>query len=393
MPTRRLRRDQQFDRKGAADALRDVRKQVQRNRERFDESPTRCRCSARWPRASTTTASPPCITRYARRCGARLESGRAAHATETSAPPARARSCPPRGALPADIAGAVRDSTRGRGPRRSSPASASNSPRPRRCRRRVRARGPRTRSADRRREARPTRARKALGMCRRRRRPTRRRDVVKIRDRETARPRARRCPARRSQGRAARYEDTARCCAGSSPERAGASRSLPACRVQARERGPTRMFAGEGDAFRTNRRFHLLADHMPRSGCPPRSIGDAVRLRSDRRPDIYARWATPGVDRDAHDSRAVLGFDCAPKTSGVDAINGPAPTILAMFMNAAVDQQLDKFARTTAASRPRTRRRRSRVDARDGARTVQADILKRTRARTPASTPPSSASR
>ena len=58
-----------FDRKGAQDALRDVRKQVQRNRERVQGArPTRCRCSARWPRASTTTASP----RSTRRIAAKL---------------------------------------------------------------------------------------------------------------------------------------------------------------------------------------------------------------------------------------------------------------------------------------------------------------------------------
>jgi methylmalonyl-CoA mutase len=55
-----------FDRKGAEDALRDVRKQVQRNREAVHRAPTRCRCSAPWRRASTTTASPRCIRRCCR---------------------------------------------------------------------------------------------------------------------------------------------------------------------------------------------------------------------------------------------------------------------------------------------------------------------------------------
>ena len=55
-----------FDRKGAADALRDVAKQVQRNREAWARRPSRCRCSAPWPRASTTTASPRCTRRSSR---------------------------------------------------------------------------------------------------------------------------------------------------------------------------------------------------------------------------------------------------------------------------------------------------------------------------------------
>ncbi|MFO1307403.1 MAG: fused isobutyryl-CoA mutase/GTPase IcmF [Burkholderiales bacterium] len=110
---------------------------------------------------------------------------------------------------------------------------------------------------------------------------------------------------------------------------------------------PTRMFAGEGDAFRTNRRFHLLADGMPAKRLS--TAFDSVTLYGndpDRRPDIYGKVGNSGVSIATLDDIKVLysGFDlCAPNTSVSMTINGPAPTILAMFLNAAIDQQLDKF--------------------------------------------------
>jgi len=111
---------------------------------------------------------------------------------------------------------------------------------------------------------------------------------------------------------------------------------------------PTRMFAGEGDAFRTNRRFHLLADGMPAKRLS--TAFDSVTLYGndpDRRPDIYGKVGNSGVSIATLDDMKALyaGFDlCAPNTSVSMTINGPAPTILAMFMNTAIDQQLEKFA-------------------------------------------------
>jgi methylmalonyl-CoA mutase len=111
---------------------------------------------------------------------------------------------------------------------------------------------------------------------------------------------------------------------------------------------PTRMFAGEGDAFRTNRRFRLLADGMPAKRLS--TAFDSVTLYGndpDRRPDIYGKVGNSGVSIATLDDMKVLysGFDlCAPNTSVSMTINGPAPTILAMFMNTAIDQQLEKFA-------------------------------------------------
>jgi methylmalonyl-CoA mutase len=111
---------------------------------------------------------------------------------------------------------------------------------------------------------------------------------------------------------------------------------------------PTRMFAGEGDSFRTNTRFHLLADGMPAKRLS--TAFDSVTLYGndpDRRPDIYGKVGNSGVSIATLDDMKVLysGFDlCDPATSVSMTINGPAPTILAMFVNTAIDQQLDKFA-------------------------------------------------
>ncbi|HZF78822.1 MAG TPA: methylmalonyl-CoA mutase family protein, partial [Rubrivivax sp.] len=110
---------------------------------------------------------------------------------------------------------------------------------------------------------------------------------------------------------------------------------------------PTRMFAGEGDAFRTNRRFKLLSAGMPAKRLS--TAFDSVTLYGndpDLRPDIYGKVGNSGVSIATLDDMKVLygGFDLThPATSVSMTINGPAPTILAMFMNTAIDQNLDKF--------------------------------------------------
>ncbi|HZI85103.1 MAG TPA: methylmalonyl-CoA mutase family protein, partial [Casimicrobiaceae bacterium] len=99
---------------------------------------------------------------------------------------------------------------------------------------------------------------------------------------------------------------------------------------------PTRMFAGEGDAFRTNKRFHMLADGMPAKRLS--TAFDSVTLYGndpDLRPDIYGKVGNSGVSIATLDDMKVLysGFDlCAPNNSVSMTINGPAPTILAFFM-------------------------------------------------------------
>jgi isobutyryl-CoA mutase len=110
---------------------------------------------------------------------------------------------------------------------------------------------------------------------------------------------------------------------------------------------PTRMFAGEGDPFRTNKRFKLLSEGMPAKRLS--TAFDSVTLygnEPDERPDIYGKVGNSGVSIATLEDMKVLysGFDLtAPNTSVSMTINGPAPTILAMFMNTAIDQQFDKF--------------------------------------------------
>ena len=144
---------------------------------------------------------------------------------------------------------------------------------------------------------------------------------------------------------------------------------------------PTRMFAGEGDAFRTNRRFKLLSEGMPAKRLS--TAFDSVTLYGndpDLRPDIYGKVGNSGVSIATLDDLKVLysGFDlCPPATSVSMTINGPAPSILAMFMNAAIDQQLEKFKTDNGREATDTEAEKIREWTLANVRgTVQADILK-----------------
>ena len=144
---------------------------------------------------------------------------------------------------------------------------------------------------------------------------------------------------------------------------------------------PTRMFAGEGDAFRTNRRFKLVSEGMPAKRLS--TAFDSVTLYGsdpDPRPDIYGKVGNSGVSIATLDDLKVLysGFDlCAPNTSVSMTINGPAPTILAMFMNAAIDQQTTKFRDDNGRDPTDTEAAKIREWTLANVRgTVQADILK-----------------
>ena len=112
---------------------------------------------------------------------------------------------------------------------------------------------------------------------------------------------------------------------------------------------PTRMFAGEGTPERTNRRFHLVSEGQPAARLS--TAFDSVTLYGfdpDRRPDIYGKVGNAGVSVCTLDDMKKLysGFDlCAPTTSVSMTINGPAPMLLAMFLNTAIDQQVEKFLR------------------------------------------------
>jgi isobutyryl-CoA mutase len=144
---------------------------------------------------------------------------------------------------------------------------------------------------------------------------------------------------------------------------------------------PTRMFAGEGDAFRTNQRFKRLSEGMPAQRLS--TAFDSVTLYGsdpDPRPDIYGKVGNSGVSIATLDDMQALyaGFDlCAPTTSVSMTINGPAPIILAMFMNTAIDQQLDKFREQNGRDVTEDELQKVRAWALSTVRgTVQADILK-----------------
>ncbi|KPF50506.1 methylmalonyl-CoA mutase [beta proteobacterium AAP121] len=144
---------------------------------------------------------------------------------------------------------------------------------------------------------------------------------------------------------------------------------------------PTRMFAGEGDAFRTNRRFKLLSEGLPAKRLS--TAFDSVTLYGndpDPRPDIYGKVGNSGVSIATLDDMKVLygGFDLThPATSVSMTINGPAPTILAMFMNTAIDQNLDKFKVDNGREPTDDEAQKIRAWTLANVRgTVQADILK-----------------
>ena len=144
---------------------------------------------------------------------------------------------------------------------------------------------------------------------------------------------------------------------------------------------PARMFAGEGDAFRTNRRFRVLS-----------SGGEATRLSTafdsvtlygrdpDPRPDVYGKVGTSGVSIATLDDMRVLydGFDlCSPTTSVSMTINGPAPAVLAMFLNTAVEQRLARFREEEGREPDAAEADEVRAWVLQNVRgTVQADILK-----------------
>ena len=144
---------------------------------------------------------------------------------------------------------------------------------------------------------------------------------------------------------------------------------------------PTRMFAGEGDAFRTNTRFKLLSSGMAAKRLS--TAFDSVTLYGndpDLRPDIYGKVGNSGVSIATLDDLKVLygGFDlCSPSTSVSMTINGPAPSILAMFMNTAIDQNLDKFKTDNGREPTDTETQKIKEWVLANVRgTVQADILK-----------------
>jgi methylmalonyl-CoA mutase len=144
---------------------------------------------------------------------------------------------------------------------------------------------------------------------------------------------------------------------------------------------PTRMFAGEGDAFRTNRRFKRVSEGMPAKRLS--TAFDSVTLYGndpDLRPDIYGKVGNSGVSIATLDDMKELysGFDLVhPATSVSMTINGPAPTILAFFMNTAIDQQVEKFRNDNGRDPTEDEWHKIKAWTLENVRgTVQADILK-----------------
>ena len=144
---------------------------------------------------------------------------------------------------------------------------------------------------------------------------------------------------------------------------------------------PTRMFAGEGDPFRTNRRFKMVSAGMPAKRLS--TAFDSVTLYGNDpglRPDIYGKVGNSGVSIATLDDMKVLydGFDlCDPSTSVSMTINGPAPTILAFFMNTAIDQQISRFHESNGRAPDAGELTQLKAFTLANVRgTVQADILK-----------------
>lgn len=147
------------------------------------------------------------------------------------------------------------------------------------------------------------------------------------------------------------------------------------------EEDPTRQFAGEGPPERTNKRFHYLSKGEPAKRLS--TAFDSVTLYGedpDPRPDIYGKVGESGVSIATLDDMKKLyaGFDlCDPTTSVSMTINGPAPMMLAFFMNTAIDQQIEK--REKSLNRPLAAHELAEVRAETLSAvrgTVQADILK-----------------
>lgn len=142
---------------------------------------------------------------------------------------------------------------------------------------------------------------------------------------------------------------------------------------------PTRMFAGEGGPERTNKRFHYLSLGMPAARLS--TAFDSVTLYGedpDHRPDIFGKIGNSGVSVCCLDDakRLYAGFDlCDPRTSVSMTINGPAATICAYFMNAAIDQQCERYIRQHGLEQHVEDQLRKKYDERGLARPVYAATL------------------
>ncbi|MBI1365451.1 MAG: methylmalonyl-CoA mutase [Alphaproteobacteria bacterium] len=379
-----------FDRKGAEDALRDVRKQVQRNREAFstppEEMPVFGAIASRYQDDGVTGLYVGLREQLAGKGFAlpetRFEANgkRMPSAREAILPPARQRYL-------AEIAQVVRDYH----------AKASHQARlAREIQQLERSKemleqaggnaGDLDKLIEARRERQDPRARKLLADW-----PKVKRSysgdeyVVKIRDKEIRTKLTRKTLSGTEIRKVVlpRYEDHGELLTwmlrenvpGAFPYTAGVFA------FKRESEDPTRMFAGEGDPFRTNARFKYLSKDSKAKRLS--TAFDSVTLYGfdpDERPDIYGKIGNSGVSVATLDDMKALfdGFDlCSPETSVSMTINGPAPMILAMFFNTAIDQQLEKFERENGRAPTEEEANKIREWALETVRgTVQADILK-----------------
>jgi methylmalonyl-CoA mutase len=380
-----------FDRKGAEDALRDVRKAVQRNRQAFkqatDEMPVFGTQASRFNDDGVTALYQAIVPKLAEH-GLKPKPGRlpklaikASTSREAIVPPARARYL-------AEIAATVRAYKRhaleqSRLARERQALATAQAALARECKEE----NANLAALVREREAKlDPRARKLLAMW-----PDTQKAysgdeyVVKIRGKEIrtrlvheslsgTKVRKVVLPKYEDQGELLRWlmlENVP----GSFPFTAGVFA------FKRENEDPTRMFAGEGDPFRTNKRFRLLSKDMPAKRLS--TAFDSVTLYGfdpDERPDIYGKVGNSGVSVATLDDMKVLysGFDlCSPNTSVSMTINGPAPTILAMFFNTAIDQQVDKFKADNGREPTEDEYQKIKAWTLETVRgTVQADILK-----------------
>ena len=383
-----------FDRKGAADALRDVAKQVQRNREAFgkrpEEMPVFGTMASRFNDDGVTALYQALVTRLAE-LGLPLQDGRlprssVRHSSNQTpiVPAARTR-----------YLAEISDTVRGYKRRARGQAALAREAQQLRAAARMLTAGkpdkPRAAEAAanlaEEREARlDGDARKLLGQW-----PEMQiayagdEYVVKIRDKEirTALVTTTLSGTKVRKVALPRYEDHGELLAWLMLENVPGSYPYTAGVFAFKREGedPTRMFAGEGDAFRTNQRFKMVSEGLPAKRLS--TAFDSVTLYGHDpaiRPDIYGKVGNSGVSIATLDDMRVLysGFDLtSPSTSVSMTINGPAPTILAMFMNTAIDQNLAKFKLDNAREPTDTETAKIRAWVLANVRgTVQADILK-----------------
>ncbi len=345
-----------FDRKGAEDALRDVRKQVQRNREAFkaspEEMPVYGTIASRFNDDGVTALYQAVATRLAAK-GLTLEPGALPKSESKVSSSVRVVIPPKRQRYLAEIAESVRGY---HGHAREQAAFARERQQLIAAKAMLLKAGKEARELDslidEKNSALDARARKQLEMW-----PETLKAysgdeyVVKIRGREIRTRLTHTTLSGTKVPKVAlpRYEDHGEILRWQMRENVPGSFPFTAgvFAFKRENEDPTRMFAGEGDAFRTNKRFHLLSKDMPAKRLS--TAFDSVTLYGfdpDERPDIYGKVGNSGVSIATLEDMKVLygGFDlCAPNTSVSMTINGPAPTILAMFFNTALDQQVDRF--------------------------------------------------